>query len=89
MLAYTRSKRPKEGVLAIETKNLPEPLEDASIFAEHVEGRETEEASYEEAWQIANERALEGWKPRGMEKATAGDGVELPWVATDGRRRQG
>jgi hypothetical protein len=54
-----------------------------------VEGRETEEATYEEAWHIANERALEGRKPRGMVKAPAGDGVELPWDASDGRRRQG
>jgi hypothetical protein len=52
-----------------------------------VEGGEDEEATYEEAWQLVNERALEGWKLRGMEKA--GDGVELPWDATDGRRRQG
>jgi hypothetical protein len=54
-----------------------------------VEGGEDEEATYEEAWQIVNERALEGWKLRGMEKAPAGDGVELPWDASDGRRRQG
>ena len=75
--------------MAIETKNVPELPEDASIFVEPVEGRETEEATYEEAWQIVNERTLEGWKLRGMEKATAGDGVELLWGASDGRRRQG
>jgi hypothetical protein len=89
LLAYTRSKRPKEGVLAIETKSVPEPPEDVSIFVEYVEGRETEEATYEEVWHIANERALEGWKLWGMVKAPAGDGVELPWDASDGRRRQG
>ena len=87
MLAYTRSKRLKEEVLTIETKNVPELPEDASIFVEHVEGRETEEATYEEAWQIVNERILEGWKLRGIEKA--GYGVELLWDASDGRRRQG
>jgi hypothetical protein len=86
-LGYTRSKRPKEGVLAIGTENVPEPPEDAGIFVEHVEGRETEEATHEEAWQVVNERTLEGWKLRGMEKA--GDGVELLWDASDGRRRQG
>jgi hypothetical protein len=52
-----------------------------------VEGGEDEEATYEEAWQIVNERTLEGWKLRGMEKA--GDGVELLWDASDGRHRQG
>lgn len=89
LLAYTRSKRPKEGALAIESGNVPEPQEDASIVVEHVEGCETEEATYEEAWQIVNERALQGWKLRGMEKAPAGDGVELLWDASDGRRLQG
>ena len=75
--------------MAIETKNVPEPPEDASIFAEYVEGRETEEATYEEAWHIVNERTLQGWKLRGMEMATAGDYVKLMWDASDGRRRQG
>lgn len=75
--------------MAVETKNVPEPPEDVSIFVEYVGGCESEEATYEEAWQIVNERTLEGWKLRGMEKAPAGDGVDLLWDASDGRRRQG
>jgi hypothetical protein len=62
---------------------------DASTFVEHVEGGGDEEATYKETWQIVNEKTLEGRKLRGMEKAPAGDGVELPWDASDGRRRQG
>jgi hypothetical protein len=75
--------------LAAETGNVPEPPEDASTFIEYVEGRETEEATYEEVRQIVNERVLEGWKLWGMVKAPAGDGVELLWDASDGRRRRG
>lgn len=75
--------------MANETKNVPEPQEDASIFVEYVEGRETEEATYEEAWQVVNDKTLRGWKLQGMEKNPAGDGVELLWDASDGRRRQG
>jgi hypothetical protein len=55
--------------LAAETGNVPEPPEDASTFIEYVEGRETEEATYEEVRQIVNERVLEGWKLWGMVKA--------------------
>ncbi len=72
------------GCIGQRNQNVPEPSEDGSIFVEHVEGRVTEEA-----WQIVNERVLQGWKLRGMEKAIAGDGVELLWGASDGRRRQG
>ena len=75
--------------MAVESGNVPEPPEDASIFVEYVERRETEEATYEEAWQIVNERILEGWNLRGMEKPPAGDGVELLWDSSDCRRRQG
>jgi hypothetical protein len=75
--------------LAVESGNVPEPQEEASIFVEHVEGGEDEEATYEEAWQVVNEKTLRGWKLRGMKKAPAGDGVELLWDASDGRPRQG
>jgi hypothetical protein len=84
LLAYTRSKRTKEGVLAIETESVPEPPEDASIFVEYMEGRETEEATYEEAWQVVNEKSLRGWKLRGMRKVPVCDGVELLWDTSDG-----
>ncbi len=87
MVAYTRSKRPKEDALAIEPGNVPEPQEDANIVVEHVEGGEDEEAAYEEAWQIVNEKTLRGWKLRDMKQAPGG--VELLWEASDGRHPQG
>ena len=91
MVAYKRSKRPKEGALAIESGKVPESQEDASIIVEHVgEGEDEEaayeEAAYEEAWQIVNEKTLWGWKLRDMKQAPGG--VELLWEASDGRRRQ-
>ena len=89
MLAYTRCKKPKEGVLSIENQHVPESSKDASIFVEYVVGTEDQEATYEEAWQVVNEKTLRGWKLRGMEKAPVGDGVELIWEASDDRRRQG
>ena len=61
--------------MASETKNVPDPPEDAGILVEHEEGRETEEATYVEAWQVVNDRALQGWKLWGMRKSPAGDGV--------------
>ena len=75
--------------MAVESGNVPEPQEEASIFVEHVEGGKDEEATYEEAWQVVNAKTLEGWKLRGMKEAPAGDGVELLWDAFDSRRRQG
>ena len=75
--------------MAIETGNVPERPEDAGILAEYVEGGEDEEATYEEAWQIVNDKTLLGWRLQGMEKDPAGDGVRLLWEASDGRRRRG
>ena len=75
--------------MAVETRNVPEPPEDAGILVEYVEGGEDEEATYEEAWQIVNDKTLRGWKLRGMEKDSAGDGVHLLWEPSDGRRRRG
>ena len=70
--------------MAVESGNVPEPQEEASIFVEHVEGGKDEEATYEEAWQVVNAKTLEGWKLRGMEKA--GDDVELLWDAPEHRQ---
>lgn len=74
--------------MAAENGSVPGPPEDGGIFVERVEGGEDEEATYEEAWQVVNERTLRGWKLRGMEADPDG-GVELAWEAPDGRRRQG
>ena len=74
--------------MAVESGNVLEPREDASILIEHVEGGEDEEANYEEAWQLVNEKTLRGWNLRDM-KGAPGGGVELLWEAPDGRRRQG
>lgn len=76
-------------MLAVETGNVPEPPEDRDILVEYVEGGEDEEATYEEAWQIVNDKTLRGWKLRGMQEDPAGDGVRLLWDASDGRRRRG
>ena len=75
--------------MAIENGNVPDPSEDEGILVEHVEGGEDEDATYEEAWQVVNEKTLRGWRLRGMKEDPAGDGVRLLWEASDGRRRQG
>lgn len=74
--------------MAVENGNVPEPSEDRGFFVEHVEEGEDEEATYEEAWQVVNERTLRGWKLRGME-ADLDSGVKLVWEASDDRCRQG
>ena len=89
LLPIQDPKRAKECVLAIESGNVPEPLEDAGILVEYVEGGEDKEAAYEEAWQVVNDKTLRGWKLRGMEEDPVGDGVKLLWDASHGRRRQG
>lgn len=81
-----RIKNPKERVLAVESGDLRRSSENAGIFVEHVEWGKDEEEAYEEAWQIVNERALRGWKLRGMKEAPAGGGVELTWYAPDHRQ---
>jgi hypothetical protein len=89
LLAYTQAKRPKECALAVESGNVSEPQGTRAPSSSTWRGGGDEEATYKETWQIVNEKTLEGRKLRGMEKAPAGDGVELPWDASDGRRRQG
>lgn len=74
--------------MAVESADLSGTPEDAGIFVEYVEGGENEEETYEEAWQLVNEKTLQGWKLRGMKKDPTGDGVELMWDAPGGRRRQ-
>ena len=72
--------------MAVEPGNVREPSENAGIFVEHLEWGKDEEETYEEAWQIVNERALRGWKLRSMKDAPAGGGVELTWYASDHRQ---
>jgi hypothetical protein len=75
--------------LAVDSGNLHVLDEDARILWRFLEGDEDKEATYEEAWQVVNDKTLRGWKLRGMEEDPAGDGVKLLWDASDGRRRQG
>ena len=70
--------------MAVEPGDLRESSENAGIFVQHVEWGKDEEETYDEAWQIVNQRTLEGWKLRGMEKA--GDDVELLWDAPEHRQ---
>jgi len=54
-----------------------------------VEGGEDKEITYDEAWQVVNEKTLEGWKLQGMEEDPSGDSVKLTWDAPGGQRGQG
>ena len=71
----------------VEPTNAPEPPEDADNVVEYVGGEDKEE-TYDEAWQVVNEKTLRGWTLRGMEEDPAGDGVKLTWDASGGRRGQ-
>lgn len=51
-------------------------------------GGKDEKEDYEEAWQIVNEKTLQGWKLQSMEKAPADDDVKLTWETSGDRRRQ-
>jgi hypothetical protein len=71
--------------LAAETGDVRESSEEAGIFVEHLEWGKDEEETYDEAWQIVNQRTLRGWKLRSMKEAPAGGGVELAWYVPDRR----
>ena len=73
----------------VEPRNTPEPPEDADTVVEYVGGGEGEEETYEEAWQVVNEKTLRGWRLQGMEEDPAGDGVKLTWDAPGGHHGQG